>query len=36
ELLERGLMLVTALNPHLGYDKSRAIDKGSKNIQKSD
>src|SRR5947209_12417002 len=25
ELLERSLMLVTALNPHIGYDKSAAI-----------
>jgi fumarate hydratase class II len=27
ELLERSLMLVTALNPHIGYDKSAAIAK---------
>jgi fumarate hydratase class II len=25
--LERGLMLVTALNPHIGYDKSAQIAK---------
>ncbi|PRW95583.1 class II fumarate hydratase, partial [Pseudomonas fragi] len=25
--LERGLMLVTALNPHIGYDKSAEIAK---------
>ncbi|MFH7439402.1 class II fumarate hydratase, partial [Pseudomonas syringae pv. tagetis] len=25
EHLERGLMLVTALNPHIGYDKSAQI-----------
>jgi fumarate hydratase class II len=27
ELLERSLMLVTALNPHIGYDKAAAIAK---------
>ena len=27
ELLQRSLMLVTALNPHIGYDKSAAIAK---------
>ncbi len=27
ELLERGLMLVTALNPHIGYDKAAEIAK---------
>ena len=27
DLLERSLMLVTALNPHIGYDKSAAIAK---------
>ena len=27
EHLERGLMLVTALNPHIGYDKSAEIAK---------
>jgi len=27
ELLRRSLMLVTALNPHIGYDKSAAIAK---------
>ncbi|RMU38014.1 hypothetical protein ALP29_200698 [Pseudomonas syringae pv. avii] len=27
EHLERGLMLVTALNPHIGYDKSAHIAK---------
>jgi fumarate hydratase class II len=27
ELLKRSLMLVTALNPHIGYDKSAAIAK---------
>ena len=27
EHLERGLMLVTALNPHIGYDKSAQIAK---------
>jgi fumarate hydratase class II len=27
ELLERSLMLVTALNPHIGYDKSAEIAK---------
>jgi fumarate hydratase class II len=26
-LLERSLMLVTALNPHIGYDKAAAIAK---------
>jgi fumarate hydratase class II len=27
DLLERSLMLVTALNPHIGYDKAAAIAK---------
>jgi fumarate hydratase class II len=27
ELLERSLMLVTALNPHIGYDKAAEIAK---------
>ena len=27
ELLERSLMLVTALNPHIGYDKAAQIAK---------
>ena len=27
DLLERGLMLVTALNPHIGYDKAAEIAK---------
>jgi fumarate hydratase class II len=27
ELVERSLMLVTALNPHIGYDKAAAIAK---------
>ena len=27
ELLKRSLMLVTALNPHIGYDKAAAIAK---------
>ena len=27
ELVSRSLMLVTALNPHIGYDKSAAIAK---------
>jgi fumarate hydratase class II len=27
ELMERSLMLVTALNPHIGYDRSAAIAK---------
>ena len=27
DLLERGLMLVTALNPHIGYDKAAQIAK---------
>jgi fumarate hydratase class II len=27
ELLERSLMLVTALNPHIGYDRAAAIAK---------
>jgi fumarate hydratase class II len=27
ELLQRSLMLVTALNPHIGYDKAAAIAK---------
>jgi fumarate hydratase class II len=27
ELVQRSLMLVTALNPHIGYDKSAAIAK---------
>lgn len=33
EHLERSLMLVTALNPHIGYDKSAAI---AKNAEKKD
>jgi fumarate hydratase class II len=27
QLLERGLMLVTALNPHIGYDRAAEIAK---------
>jgi fumarate hydratase class II len=27
ELVDRSLMLVTALNPHIGYDKAAAIAK---------
>lgn len=29
ELLQRSLMLVTALNPHIGYDKAAAIAKNA-------
>ena len=29
ELLKRSLMLVTALNPHIGYDKAAAIAKAA-------
>lgn len=29
ELLNKSLMLVTALNPHIGYDKSAAIAKNA-------